>query len=144
MVPPSPRDCVGRCVLALSSATPSSRHLATRLHTLILPIQFLDSKLQLTPHTSPASLLPPPQAEKKAKKDQKEEAEKHQKLQQDLDDCRSAHFTWQVGGWAGAGARGVAYLGCSSLHLGGQAGVGTKQGSRRTDACVRTWHSNTY
>lgn len=34
--------------------------------------------------------------EKKQKKDQKEEAERHQALQQELDDCRAAHFTWQV------------------------------------------------
>lgn len=38
-----------------------------------------------------------PGAEKKQKKDQKEEAERHQALQQDLDETRAALYTWQVG-----------------------------------------------
>ncbi len=38
-------------------------------------------------------------AEKKQKKDQKEEAERHQALQQDLDETRAALYTWQVRGW---------------------------------------------
>lgn len=40
--------------------------------------------------------LPP--AEKKQKKEQKDEAEKHQALQTDLDETRAALYTWQVGG----------------------------------------------
>ena len=50
------------------------------------------------PRATPRCLHPP--AEKKQKKDQKEEAERHQKLQQDLDETKGAYFTWQVHGRA--------------------------------------------
>ena len=46
-----------------------------------------------------ADLAPCWHAEKKQKKDQKEEAERAQRLQQELDECKAAHFTWQVRLW---------------------------------------------